>query len=113
MSTSFANQVLARSALWIETKQYKTGEVYVLPKKLDEKVARLHLARLGVKLEKLTADQAEYLVVDPEGPYKPDAYRCELGRPDAGMDSRQRLIVRAGRAAPLPKAAVHRGRRSR
>jgi len=75
MSTSFTNQVLAQIALWTETKQYKTGEVYVLPKKLDEKVARLHLARLGVKLEKLTADQAEYLAVDPEGPYKPDAYR--------------------------------------
>jgi adenosylhomocysteinase len=75
MSTSFTNQVLAQIALWTETKNFKTGEVYVLPKKLDEKVARLHLARLGVKLEKLTSDQAEYLSVDPEGPYKPDAYR--------------------------------------
>jgi adenosylhomocysteinase len=75
MSTSFTNQVLAQLTLWKDAKQYTTGQVYVLPKKLDEKVARLHLGRLGVKLETLTKDQSEYLGVPVEGPYKPEAYR--------------------------------------
>jgi adenosylhomocysteinase len=75
MSTSFTNQVLAQLTLWNETAKYTKGQVYVLPKKLDEKVARLHLGKLGVKLETLTKEQSEYLGVPVEGPYKPDYYR--------------------------------------
>jgi adenosylhomocysteinase len=74
MSTSFSNQVLAQIALWTDTKSYKLG-VHVLPKKLDEKVAALHLAKLGVELTKLTAEQASYLGVSVEGPFKPEHYR--------------------------------------
>jgi adenosylhomocysteinase len=74
MSTSFSNQTLAQIALWTETKKYPVG-VHVLPKKLDEKVAALHLGKLGVELTKLTADQAKYLGVSVEGPFKPDHYR--------------------------------------
>jgi adenosylhomocysteinase len=72
MSTSFTNQVLAQMALWNE--KFELG-VHVLPKKLDEEVARLHLEKLGVQLTKLSADQAEYLGVPVEGPYKPAHYR--------------------------------------
>jgi adenosylhomocysteinase len=72
MSTSFTNQVLAQMALWNE--KFELG-VHVLPKKLDEEVARLHLEKLGVQLTKLTADQADYLGVPVEGPYKPTHYR--------------------------------------
>jgi len=72
MSNSFANQVLAQIDLW--EKNYKVG-VYRLAKELDEEVARLHLAKIGVKLTKLTAEQAEYLGVKVNGPYKPDHYR--------------------------------------
>ncbi len=75
MSTSFTNQVLAQLTLWNETSKYQKGKVYVLPKHLDEKVARLHLGKLGVKLETLSKAQSEYLGVPVEGPYKPDAYR--------------------------------------
>jgi adenosylhomocysteinase len=74
MSTSFSNQVLAQIELWNNHASYE-NRVYVLPKKLDEKVARLHLDKLGVKLTKMTAKQAEYMNVDAEGPYKPDHYR--------------------------------------
>jgi len=74
MSTSFSNQVLAQIALWTETKKYPVG-VHVLPKKLDEKVAALHLGKLGVELTKLTDEQAKYLGVSVEGPFKPDHYR--------------------------------------
>ena len=72
MSTSFTNQVLAQIALW--TEKFPLG-VHVLPKKLDEKVASLHLAKLGVKLTKLTGKQAEYLGVSVEGPFKAENYR--------------------------------------
>ena len=72
MSNSFTNQTLAQLELW--KKDYKIG-VYVLPKKLDEEVARLHLAKLGVKLTTLTNEQAKYLGISKEGPYKPDSYR--------------------------------------
>ncbi len=72
MSTSFTNQVLAQIALW--TQKFEPG-VHVLPKKLDEQVARLHLKKLGVQLTTLTKDQADYLGVDIAGPYKPDQYR--------------------------------------
>jgi adenosylhomocysteinase len=74
MSCSFSNQVLAQIELFQNTANYPVG-VYVLPKHLDEKVAELHLGALGVKLTKLTDEQAEYLGVDPGGPFKPDHYR--------------------------------------
>ncbi len=74
MSCSFSNQVIAQMELFANTESYPLG-VYVLPKKLDEKVARLHLDALGVKLTKLTDEQAEYLGVDPSGPFKSDHYR--------------------------------------
>ena len=74
MSNSFSNQTLAQIDLWAHKDSY-TAKVYILPKKLDEEVARLHLEKIGVKLTKLTADQAAYLGVDVEGPYKPEHYR--------------------------------------
>ena len=74
MSNSFTNQVLAQLELWSNTDAYK-NEVYMLPKHLDEKVARLHLAKIGVELETLRSDQAEYIGVTVEGPYKPEYYR--------------------------------------
>jgi adenosylhomocysteinase len=74
MSMSFTNQVLAQLALWQETHNYPVG-VHVLPKRLDEEVARLHLDYLGVKLTKLTQKQADYLGIPTEGPFKPDHYR--------------------------------------
>jgi adenosylhomocysteinase len=84
MSNSFTNQVIAQMALWENATKGKdattgmtfaSGKVYVLPKKLDEKVARLHLKKVGVKLTTLTRAQADYLGVSTEGPYKPDHYR--------------------------------------
>jgi len=74
MSNSFTNQVMAQIALWTEPEKYPIG-VHVLPKRLDEEVARLHLEKLGVKLTRLSAKQAEYLGVPVEGPFKPDYYR--------------------------------------
>jgi adenosylhomocysteinase len=74
MSSSFTNQVLAQIELWTNTAGYK-NEVYVLPKHLDEKVAALHLEKLGVKLTTLTQKQADYIGVPVEGPFKPDHYR--------------------------------------
>lgn len=74
MSNSFTNQVLAQIELWTKPGQYSIG-VHMLPKKLDEEVAALHLEHLGVKLTKLSADQASYLGIPAEGPYKPDHYR--------------------------------------
>jgi adenosylhomocysteinase len=74
MSNSFTNQVLAQIALWDKNAKFEVG-VHMLPKKLDEEVARLHLDKLGVKLTKLTSKQADYLGVSAEGPYKPDHYR--------------------------------------
>ena len=74
MSNSFTNQVLAQIELWQNTGDYK-NEVYVLPKHLDEKVARLHLDRVGAKLTELSKKQAEYIGVEKDGPYKPDYYR--------------------------------------
>jgi adenosylhomocysteinase len=84
MSNSFSNQTIAQMALWANATKGKdemtgmkfdAGKVYVLPKKLDEKVARLHLAKVGVTLTKLSKEQAEYLGVSVDGPYKPDHYR--------------------------------------
>jgi adenosylhomocysteinase len=74
MSNSFTNQVLAQIELYTKTDEYPVG-VYTLPKHLDEEVARLHLASLGVRLTELTADQSAYLGVPVEGPYKSDHYR--------------------------------------
>ncbi len=84
MSNSFSNQTIAQMALWANATKgqdemtgmkFDAGKVYVLPKKLDEKVARLHLAKVGVQLTKLSKEQAEYLGVSIDGPYKPDHYR--------------------------------------
>jgi adenosylhomocysteinase len=84
MSNSFSNQTIAQIALWSNANKgkddmtgmkFESGQVYVLPKKLDEKVARLHLAKVGVRLTQLTKAQAEYLGVSAEGPFKPDHYR--------------------------------------
>ena len=74
MSASFTNQTLAQIELWTQNAKYK-NEVYVLPKHLDEKVARLHLAKLGVKLTELKPEQAAYIGVSPQGPFKPEHYR--------------------------------------
>ena len=74
MSNSFTNQTLAQLDLWKNKDTYELG-VYRLPKKLDEEVARLHLEKIGVKLTKLTKEQADYLGVPVEGPYKPEHYR--------------------------------------
>ena len=74
MSASFTNQVLAQIELWTNGQNYK-NEVFILPKYLDEKVARLHLDRIGVKLTKLAVDQADYIGVTPDGPFKPEHYR--------------------------------------
>ncbi|HAF88152.1 MAG TPA: adenosylhomocysteinase, partial [Deltaproteobacteria bacterium] len=74
MSNSFTNQVMAQIDLWEKGEDYE-NKVYVLPKILDEKVARLHLDKLGVKLTQLSENQANYLDIPIEGPYKPDHYR--------------------------------------
>ena len=74
MSASFTNQVLAQIELWTKGDDYN-NDVYILPKHLDEKVARLHLDRIGVKLSKLNNEQAAYIGVSSEGPFKPDHYR--------------------------------------
>jgi adenosylhomocysteinase len=75
MSNSFTNQVLAQIELWNRSEQYQAGEIYVLPKHLDEEVARLHLEKIGAQLTTLTQEQARYINVSVDGPYKPDTYR--------------------------------------
>jgi len=75
MSSSFANQTIAQIELWTRNDAYTTGQVYVLPKHLDEKVARLHLKKLGAVLSTLRPDQADYINVSVDGPYKPETYR--------------------------------------
>jgi adenosylhomocysteinase len=84
ISLLFSNQTIAQIALWASATKgsdemtgmkFEAGKVYVLPKKLDEKVARLHIGKVGVKLTQLTKVQAEYLGVPLDGPYKPDHYR--------------------------------------
>ena len=74
MSNSFTNQVIAQIELFTSTDDYPIG-VYMLPKHLDEKVARLHLDELGVRLTQLTKEQADYIGVRVDGPYKPETYR--------------------------------------
>ena len=75
MSSSFANQTIAQIELFTKAEKYEVGQVYVLPKHLDEKVARLHLAKVGAMLTELTDEQAAYIGVPKQGPYKPDTYR--------------------------------------
>ena len=75
MSNSFCNQTLAQLELWENGSAYEAGKVYMLPKHLDEKVARFHLEKIGVELETLRPDQAQYIGVNAEGPYKPEHYR--------------------------------------
>jgi adenosylhomocysteinase len=74
MSNSFTNQVMAQLALWQDAERFELG-VHLLPKELDEEVARLHLGKLGVKLTKLTKAQSEYLGIPVTGPFKPEHYR--------------------------------------
>jgi adenosylhomocysteinase len=74
MSNSFSNQTLAQLELWQNAKRYE-NKVYTLPKHLDEKVARLHLEKIGVELDTLSADQADYIKVAVNGPFKSDSYR--------------------------------------
>jgi len=74
MSNSFSNQTIAQLELWTNSDKYE-NKVYMLPKHLDEKVARLHLKKIGVELDVLTGDQAKYIGVEPQGPYKPEYYR--------------------------------------
>ena len=74
MSNSFSNQTLAQIELFNQTGQYE-NRVYVLPKKLDEEVARLHLEKIGARLTRLTQEQADYIGVPVEGPFKPEHYR--------------------------------------
>jgi adenosylhomocysteinase len=74
MSNSFTNQTLAQIALWNRPDEFEIG-VHVLPKLLDEKVARLHLEKIGIELDELSEDQAEYIDVPVKGPYKPEFYR--------------------------------------
>jgi adenosylhomocysteinase len=74
MSASFTNQVIAQIELWNSNGKYQ-NKVYVLPKHLDEKVAMLHLAKVGAKLTKLSKEQADYISVPEKGPFKPDTYR--------------------------------------
>ena len=74
MSASFSNQVIAQVEIWNNYKKYE-NKVYVLPKNLDEKVAELHLDKIGAKLTKLTKKQAEYVGLPEDGPFKEDTYR--------------------------------------
>lgn len=75
MSNSFTNQVLAQIELYQNPKRYLPGQIYLLPKSLDEKVARLHLEQIGAQLTSLTQKQANYISVDVQGPFKADTYR--------------------------------------
>jgi adenosylhomocysteinase len=75
MSSSFANQTIAQIELYTHSDYYEVGKVYVLPKHLDEKVARLHLKKVGAVLTELSDEQAAYIGVPKQGPYKPDSYR--------------------------------------
>jgi adenosylhomocysteinase len=75
MSSSFANQVIAQIELYCHKERYASGKVYVLPKHLDEKVARLHLKKIGAELTEMSEEQASYIGVSVEGPFKADTYR--------------------------------------
>ena len=101
MSASFTNQTLAQIELWTNAKAYEK-KVYTLPKHLDEKVARLHLAKLGVKLTKLSSEQADYIGVPEAGPFKPDTIAID--------GSRAGCIPRCERSEPR-RTAGHLGMR--
>ena len=75
MSNSFTNQVLAQIEMYTNSEDYQVGHLYLLPKHLDEKVARLHLDKIGARLTALTDEQADYISVKIDGPFKPDTYR--------------------------------------
>jgi adenosylhomocysteinase len=75
MSNSFTNQVLAQIELWTHPENYQVGQLYTLPKHLDEKVAKLHLSKIGAELTTLTKEQADYIGVDQNGPFKTETYR--------------------------------------
>ena len=75
MSNSFTNQALAQIELWQNYQNYSAGKLYLLPKKIDERVAQLHLDQVGAMLTQLTPEQAQYIGVDAQGPFKPDTYR--------------------------------------
>jgi adenosylhomocysteinase len=75
MSASFSNQTLAQIELWTNPTKYEKGKVYVLPKHLDENVARLHLEKLGAKLTTMSDSQAKYVNIPKAGPFKPEHYR--------------------------------------
>ena len=77
MSASFTNQVIAQIELWNNSDKYEK-KVYVLPKHLDEKVAMLHLEKVGAKLTKMSKEQADYISVKPSGTFKPDTYRYKI-----------------------------------
>ncbi len=116
MSNSFTNQVLAQIELWVRNEQYPIG-VYVLPKHLDEKVARLHLDALGVELTELRPEQAAYIGVPVEGPYKVDHYRYRSAQltpapsvPSAGRAASSRAGPgRRRRARRVSRAWIRRG----
>src|SRR5205085_6265683 len=101
MSSSFANQTIAQVELFTQTARYPIG-VYVLPKNLDEKVARLQLRKLDVELTELTESQARYIGVDRSGPYKPDHYRYRWAPPT-------RARARAPRSPPPRRSAPSAG----
>ena len=107
MSNTFTNQVLAQLALWREPDKYEIG-VHVLPKKLDEEVARLHLEKLGVKLTKLTQKQAEYLGIPIEGPYKPELLSVLVALRRLGFDSLRRLREQFSEPALFEQLAFQR-----
>jgi adenosylhomocysteinase len=97
MSSSFANQVIAQIELYTNHDKYKVG-VYVLPKHLDEKVARLQLKKLGAQLTELTDQQARYIGVKREGPYKPEHYRYSWPSATSASSSIRRSRPRARRS---------------
>ena len=101
MSASFTNQVLAQIEIWTKGDQYE-NKVYVLPKHLDEKVARLHLEKIGAKLTPLDPEQAAYIGVKPEGPFKPDITATEHPVPGAPRKKRLEVTLREGRLARRP-----------
>ena len=104
MSSSFANQVIAQIELFANIEKYPVG-VYVLPKHLDEKVARLQLQKLNAQLTVLSDQQAAYIHVSKQGPYKPDSYRYDSGNARAGRRFPPRLM-RLWIAAPLNVVAA-------
>ncbi len=111
MSASFTNQVIAQLELHQHNDKY-AKKVYILPKHLDEEVARLHLGHLGVKLTQLSKEQADYIGVPVEGPYKPEHYRVLTKRPGGANPSGLQSAFLTARGAPPPLALV-RGRRFR